>query len=240
MKIFLTSSPTLGWAGDLNPANGMLDELRKALPWKTKCVMVTSYPDNQEITDRMAWELRECFERADLAFAHYEVLDRRTAPYAQRMIMQANFLIFCGGHVPTEHAFFEDVNLRKLLKNWDGVIMTISAGSMNCAEIVYSTPEYDGEAIDPHYQLHMRGLGLTKVNILPHFQTLKDCKIDGFRLVDDIIARDSWRHPVYCLPDGSYFYITDTVTELRGEAWCMKNGKLKLVCKENQFKKIKI
>lgn len=236
MTLFLTSSPTLGWAGDLNPANGLIDDLRKAMPHPIRCVMISSYPDDIEITDRMAWELRECFDHADLSFDHYEVLDRRTQKYAARMIREANFIILCGGHVPTENKFFKDINLRLKLKNFDGVMLTISAGSMNCADIVYSSPELEGEAVDPNYKIHMRGLGLTNVNILPHFQTLNGSMLDGMRLIEDIIAGHSYAHPVYCLNDGSFFLITPEKTELRGKTYKMKNGKLRLVCHDDERK----
>ena len=236
MTLFLTSSPTLGWAGDLNPVNGLIDELHKVMPHPIKCVMISSFPDDEEITDRMAWELRECFDHADLSFDHYEVLDRRTEEFAGRMIKDANFIILCGGHVPTENKFFQEINLRLKLKKFDGVLLTISAGSMNCADIVYSSPELEGEAIDPDYKLYFRGLGLTNVNILPHFQTLKGAMLDGMKLIDDIVASHSFGHPVYCLNDGAFFIITKDKTELRGHTHKMLNGKLRLVCHDGERK----
>lgn len=249
MTLFLTSSPTLGWAGDLNPANGFIDEMRRALPQEIRCVMISSFPDDVEITDRMAWELREIFEHADMAFSHFEVLDRRTQPYVARMLRDANFIILCGGHVPTENKFFGELRLRQRLQSFDGVIMGISAGTMNMAHIVYSSPELEGESLDPNYKLYLRGLGLTRVNILPHFQTLHDAMLDGRRLVDDIIASHSYGHPVYCLNDGSYFFVqypgtvadlvahADSVrTELRGQAYKMQNGRLTHICDDGQCK----
>lgn len=249
VTFFLTSSPTLGWAGDLNPANGFLDELRRALPHPIRCLLISSYPDDQQITDRMAWEMREIFEHADLAFDRYEVLDRRTQRFVARMMRDANFIILCGGHVPTENRFFHELRLRQRMQHFDGVVMGISAGSMNAAHTVYSSPELEGESIDPDYKLFMRGLGLTRINILPHFQTLHDAMLDGRRLVDDIIASHSFGHPVYCLPDGSYFLITipqvsglhegiaPTVrTELRGEAYRMLDGKLTQISQEGDRK----
>ena len=240
MTIFLTSSHTLGWAGDLNPANGLKYELRAELPEEINCVMISAVPDDEEITDRMAWEIRECFDRADMAFAHYEVLDRRTQRYAARMLRKANFIILCGGHVPTENKFFHDLKLRDRIKDFDGVLLGISAGSMNCADIVFSFPELDGEAKDPKYKCYLRGLGFTEINILPHFQNLKKAKLDGLRLVQDIVAYHSFLHPVYCLPDGSYILIRHGKTEIRGLAWRMKDGIMRRVCKDGLAKTITI
>lgn len=237
MKLFLTSSHTQGWAGDLNPANGFAEHLASALAGKPiRCVVISSYPDDIEITDRMAWEIRECFDRADLPFEHYEVIDRRTAKYATRILKNVNFIILCGGHVPTENAFFEELNLRKRLAKYDGVMMGISAGSMNCAGRVYCPPELEGEAIDKTYINHVQGLGYTDINILPHYQNLRKMKIDGFHLMKDFVLKDSFEHPVWCLTDGSYFFIEGDYVELRGKAYKAHNGKARLVCHDDERK----
>lgn len=236
MTIFLTSSPTLGWAGPLNPANGFVDELRESLARPIRCAMVSSYPDDTEITDRMAWELRECFEWARMKFDHFEVIDRRTEPHAARIIRGASFVILCGGHVPTENAFFSEIRLKDLLKGFEGTIMGISAGSMNCAADVYAPPELAGEATDPGYRRYFRGLGLTGISMLPHFQDLKNARIDGLRLVRDIMAPESMRRAIFCLHDGAYFKIANGYTILCGAADMLKGGRLRRVCRDGERK----
>lgn len=238
MNLFLTSSPTVGWAGPLNPANGFVDSLREELYRPINCVMVSSFPDDVEITDRMAWELRECFEWADMKFDNYEVIDRRTAGLTTQIIRKANFVILCGGHVPTENQFFHEINLRNLLKDYNGVIMGISAGSMNCADIVYSPPELKGEALDPDYRQYLKGLGLTDVNIMPHFQNMRNERIDGYHLVRDLMAPHSFEKPIYCLSDGAYFHITSTETILCGEAYRLSRGVIRKVCHDGECKRL--
>lgn len=236
MTLFLTSSPCFGIGGDLNPANGLIDELRAQLPSPLRCLLITSAPDDREMTDRMAWEMREAFDRAGLPFDHYEVLDRRTQKQVARMIREANFIILCGGHVPTQNRFFRQLNLAQRLKTFRGTILSISAGSMNCADVVYSSPELDGETRDTSYLRYLPGLGLTQVNILPHFEMLHDAWIDGKRLVDDVVAADSYGRPVYCLVDGAFFIISGHRTELRGEAYLMLHGKLSPLCEDGERK----
>lgn len=238
MTLFITSSHTIGWAGPLNPANDLVGILRKELPKPLNCAMVSSFPDNVEITDRMAWEIRECFEDALMPFDHFEVLDRRTQKYTKRIIKDANFIFLCGGHVPTENAFFHQIHLRELLQDWDGVIMGVSAGSMNCAATVYAPPELDGESLDPDYQEYMEGLGLTDVNILPHFQQIKNMRLDGKRLVRDLMAEHSFQSPVYCLPDGSFFMVKDGETTLHGSAMKYFKATLRTINKDGEVRRL--
>lgn len=236
MTLYLTSSHTLGWAGDLNPANSFLDELRKSLPHPINCVMITSAPDNVEMTDRMAWEIREEFEHAGLGFDHYEVLDRRTQRFATRMLKQANLIILCGGHVLTQNKFFQQLNLATKLKKYDGVVVSISAGSMNCADVVYASPELEGEATDRNYMRFIpNGLGFTPINIIPHYQTLANTWLDGIRM-EEILLVDSFARPIYCLPDGSFFKINRLHAILYGEAWLMRYGNKEKICENNTTK----
>ena len=118
-------------------------------------------------------------------------------------------VILGGGHVPTEKAFFDEIGLRDALlkgddrnaNGWDGIVMGISAGSMNCADIVYAQPEMPGEAADPSYQKFIQGLGLTDVNVLPHYQAVKnDLRNRGrkFRAADGGQEGDSRRSLPYC------------------------------------------
>ena len=45
---------------------------------------------------------------------------------------------------------------------------------MNCAEIVYAQPEMSGEAVDPNYKRFLKGLNLTKYQIIPHYESIKN------------------------------------------------------------------
>ena len=143
-------------------------------------------------------------------------------------------ILLSGGHVPTENAFFASMDLRNLLADFDGVIIGISAGSMNCADTVYAQPEEPGEAVDPDYQRFISGLGLTTRNILPHYNQVKDNVLDGLRLFEDITAADSVGHTFYILPDGSYILSRNGDEMLCGEAWLMHNGVLEKLTEDGE------
>ena len=115
------------------------------------------------------------------------------------------------------------------MQDYDGVILGISAGSMNAAGEVYVQPEEPGEGVDPDFERFLPGLGLTHVNICPHYQKVKDNILDGMRLFEDITYPDSMDHTFYALPDGSYFYIHGGETLLCGEAYRLRNGIMEML-----------
>ena len=234
MICFLTSQVNPEGEGALNPANGFIDELRRCLPHPIRALDICSHPDAWEITDFYAGITRGYFEDAGFSIERYLTLDSRNEDRAAALIQSSNLLILDGGHVPTQNRFFQRIDLRKLLEGYDGVIIGISAGSMNAADVVYAQPEEAGEAVDPAYQRFLPGLGLTKVNLLPHYQRVKDDVLDGQRLFEDITFSDSMGRTFYAIPDGSYLFLDDGRAELRGEAYRIQDGRIAQISRDDQ------
>jgi dipeptidase E len=169
-----------------------------------------------------------------LYFSSLEMCDDRNEETASQIKFK-DVIILTGGHVPTQNSFFRKIGLKKSLKDFPGLVLAWSAGSMNCADLVYAGPELPGEAIDPAYQRWIAGLGLTKTNILPHFQILREEILDGMKLIEDITFADSINHEIIAMNDGSYIVIDDTGETLYGEAYSIKNAVLKPICCYGSF-----
>ena len=232
MIAFLTSSHNIEGQPDLNPVNGFASELLKAVPRPCRGLAICSDPEDYERTDFFCHSVREGFEVSGVVFADYQILDRRNQGQAAELVQNADLIILMGGHVPTQNRFFAEIHLRELLKAHEGIIVGISAGSMNSADVVYAQPELEGEAISPDYQRFLPGLNLTKIMLLPHYQKVKDDLLDGLRLFEDITFADSMGRRFYVLPDGSYLYIHDGREELRGEAWLIEDGTMRKISEE--------
>lgn len=228
MICFLTSRTDLPGSDGfrINPANGLLAELRRALPRPMRVLQICSDPESHDLTELYAGLMRASLENAGLSVKSFLILDGRNEAEAPALIARADLLILSGGHVPTQNRFFRKIGLRALLRDYNGVLVGISAGSMNCAELVYAMPEEPGEAQDPAYQRFLPGLGLTKKMLLPHYQEIKDGLLDGLRVMEDLACPDSMGRAFYCLPDGSYLRIENGREELRGEAWRLADGVL--------------
>lgn len=228
MKCFLTGNFNKANSNELNPENGLVERLRAVLPNPCETVYVCSAPNSPSLTDRFAKQAEASFEAAGFAFSGFTVLDRRNQDDTKALVQKADLLFFAGGHVPTQNRFFQQINLRDALEGFDGVILGVSAGSMNCSEVVYAPPELKGEALDPDYPKYYNGLGLTKTILIPHYQILKTDIVDGLRLMEDITYPDSMGRRFYAIIDGSYIYL-DTVSgreEICGESYIIENGVL--------------
>lgn len=231
MTVFLTSSPCVCNAprAILNPENDFVENLRDCLPEFPRCLFVCSDPDSYDLTDSFASEMTEAFAEAGIEFSEVAVLDGRNAEDAQLLIWQSDLIIMSGGHVPTQNAFFQEISLRELLENYQGVVMGISAGTMNSAERVYVQPEEPGESA-PEFERFAEGLGLTQVNVLPHYQQVKDRMLDGMRLFEDVTYADSMGECFFALVDGSYIIEEEGMTTLFGEAYCIQDGEIEQIC----------
>lgn len=230
MIAFLTSSPCVPNADRaiLNPENGFVERLAEILPENCSCLFICSDPDSPELTDRFGGEMADAFREAGLELGEFAVLDRRNQDDAQMRIWQSDLIILAGGHVPTQNAFFNEIGLREFLQDYQGVIMGISAGTMNSADRVYAQPEEDGESA-PEFERFLPGLGLTWVNVLPHYQQVKDNELDGARLFEDITYADSMGECFFALVDGSYLLVRDGQTLLFGEAYCIEDGAIRQI-----------
>ena len=105
---------------------------------------------------------------------------------------------------------------------------------MNAAGQVYAQPELPGEAADPNYVRWLPGLGLTELNILPHYQMVRDNRLDGLHLYEDITYPDSVGHRFLALPDGSYVLVENGRATLYGEGYLIAEGQFMQICQTGE------
>lgn len=231
MTAFLTSTPSAERGGAFYAGNGLLASLRAALPARAlTALLITSDPAEPARTAHMAAELRETLERSGFAAARFDALDGTNDAEAPALVAAADLIFLAGGHVPTQNAFFRRIGLRARLADYAGVVLGISAGSMNSAETVYAQPELPGESTDAAFARFLPGLGLTQKQIIPHYQAIRDDVLDGRRLFEDITYPDSIGREFFAIPDGSYLRIDASGERFFGEVWRIADG----VCEKVQ------
>lgn len=243
MVLFLTSSPTGpldgSWIVDgFDPMNGFVDNLKKYWKPESRCLIITASPDRYAANDQMVDFFDDVLHRVAFSHAAFDLWDGRTKDFSKETLLSYDVIFLGGGHVPTQNAFFHHIGLAEKIAEFPGIVIGISAGTMDCAKMVYAQPEEPGESVDPNYIRFMPGLGLTKLNICPHYQMVKDYDLDGRRLYEDITFEDSYGHQFLVLPDGSYVLSAHGVETLYGEGYLLADGQMKQICRKGDKVKL--
>jgi len=230
MIIFLTSSPSgpldnSRHVDGFDSMNNFTIKLKEYWKIDSTVLFIMADPYSHEENDEEMNFFAYCMDQLGLSYKRIDIWDSRKKNITAKQMKNYDVVFLGGGHVPTQNKFFTSIGLRKKLKNFKGIVIGISAGTMNCADTVYAQPEEPGEATDPDYKRYLKGLGLTKRMILPHYQMIKKMRLDGKRMYEDIVYPDSYDHTFIALPDGSYILSVDGVETLYGEAYLISEGK---------------
>ena len=244
MNAFLTSA--LGgqvkidgkrYPSKLLEANGLLNHIQAVWKKNSRVMIISGSPADYDKNDSVLFCLSGAFTLSDLSASEVVMCDERNSEIIERL-SEMDVLILAGGHVPTQNRFMKGLGLKERLKTWDGLLIAWSAGSMNCAETVYAGPELPGEAIDPDYQRWISGLGITRTNIFPHFEELRNEMLDGMRLIEDITYADSMVHEIIALNNGSYIISEGGTETIYGEAYSIKSGEQRQICTDGKWTRL--
>ncbi len=218
----------------LPETNGLLKCIKDSWQNDSKVMIISGSPEYYDKNDSVLFCLKGAFLLSNFTVSEVLMCDERNKEIIERL-PEMDVLILAGGHVPTQNIFMKTIGLKERLQAWDGLLIAWSAGSMNCAEMVYAGPELPGEAIDPTFQRWISGLGITKINIFPHFEALKDEMLDGMRLIEDITYSDSMGHEIIALNNGSFIVMDNGTDTLYGEAYSIKDGEQKQICTDDKW-----
>lgn len=213
MILFLTSSPT----GPLDQSyrvealdhkNHFVENLKHYWKDHSRCCLIAANPEAYQRNDEMCDFFKNVFLKEGFSLDTMDLYDYRY-PLSKEKI-----------------------------KDFQGIVISISAGSMNSAKTVYVQPEEPGEALDSDFKRWIPGLNLTKQNILPHYQMVKDYYLDGKKLFEEITYPDSFHHCFLVLEDGSYLLSVNHQEKVYGKSYLLHDGKLEILCHENENCKI--
>lgn len=228
---FLTSSPSDSFLPNIEhkpcrfrEENGFLAHLRSVWPKHARCLLICAEPSDTQTNDEMSLHLQGSLTLSDLPFVSLRLCDSRNEEWLPILLKESEVVILSGGHTLTQNRFFHRLKLREQMKSFNGILLGISGGSMNCAETVYAQPERECDFSDSAYERFPRGLGLTETMILPHYQSLREQVLGDRRLIEDVAIPDSVGRTILALPEGSYLLIADGRETLMGAAFAITNG----------------
>lgn len=213
--------------GKINDRYGFLSLFKKCLQANDLMLYISSDPKPNPIVTTWFRNTVDALAAEGIVFRENCLINGENAKLLAGAVPRADVIFLSGGHLPTQNQFFQDIGLSRLLKGYQGVVVGQSAGSMNCAETVYVCPEIPGEGADKAFKRFRPGLGLTDINLIPHYNQNCDFVLDGQRLYEGIIYPDTFTVPLYVLTDGSYIYVDKTRHKhFFGEFLVFRNGKM--------------
>lgn len=234
MITYLTGSITENRWGNQNIITnqyGFGEELKRHWVENAKCLYICSDKRDFQGNDGTLIYYRECFRNSGYSFSSFDLLDERYAhDFHFDKLASYDIIILGSGRVPQQASFFQELHLReffqtaKSTKCFDGIVIGISAGSLNCAEETYNWPEEPGDSYQTQEEKFYQGLGLVSTQVLPHFQARYDMYVDGRHLYGDITIEDSFGHEFVAIPDYSYVIAKDGRETIIGPYSCYKNG----------------
>ncbi|MBR2408514.1 MAG: Type 1 glutamine amidotransferase-like domain-containing protein [Lachnospiraceae bacterium] len=118
-----------------------------------------------EKTDKYFRFFLDMFESIGIHFEEAYAIDgRMNAEEAQRQVAEADVIWLSGGDTPTQFGYFQTYGLDKVLREHGGVIIGMSAGSINMAKTSICTLACG------HYKQEIyHGLGCVDISVEPHF-----------------------------------------------------------------------
>lgn len=212
--------------------NKLLINLKTDWTQNAKCLFVSGSPENAEKSSIMKEVYYASFTMSGLSVNRIDTWDISNQNEIND-IRGYDVILLAGGHVPSQNNFMKIIRLKEKLVGFEGIILGVSAGSMNAANIVYALPEYDGESISPNDERFPEGLGLTEIKIIPHYCEILSSFVDGKNAIEDIAISDSFGKKFYGIQNGSYIRIKDGKQTLYGEAFIIQDGTIRQVC-ENE------
>ena len=231
--IFLTSMPLENQndtSPKLNNINNFATQLKKYhRKGFDNFVYFPSNPITYDNNDFYANLYYKAFDNSDLKFKNCILVDYRNYSEIHEIIKDADIIILGGGELPCQNTFFNNLRLKQVLNYYDGIIVGMSAGSMNMADIVFNFPELDKQIGDPNF---LKGLGYTDINIVPHYKPTEKNYIleSGLDAWATYVLPHSHKIKIYALIDGTHILIQNNHAEIFGEAYLVKDSIISKVC----------
>lgn len=207
--------------------NDILTNIKKYLRGTNRMVYVANDPNNIDENEIRIIPVFQSFDLTGLKFKEKILLDCRNQKHAREILLGADLIILSGGKCPCQINFFKKIGLKRILKKYQGIVIGISAGSMNLCKTVANFPE---ELVDLKQPRWLKGLGKTDEIIIPHFdgetKTYQiDC--DEIDLINDYVLPMSHKRDFIGIPNGSYILIdNDSKVHYYGNMYVISKGEV--------------
>lgn len=232
-------------ANPIDNKNGLADQMKQALPPEAVMVYIPADCGDVQKADRYFSPLHDALRLSGIGFSEFSILDERREEEAVNRIARADLIFLGGGDPYKQHCFLEKIGLKNLLSKYSGIVLGQSAGAINMAREAFNSPE-EGEGSE---NIHFQGLGLTEINVEPHFTCNREAErlncyeiltAEGMdtwrneRYQREAVLRESRVRTLYGLPDGSHIRIENGEARLFGEGYRIRGGRIEKICEDGR------
>ena len=208
---------------EISDKNKLVTNIKKYLKKNSSILFIASNKNDFEKIDMYSKLLFESLKLSGITFEEYNVLDNRTIDKTNEFVDKADLIFLSGGDTFMQNEFLKEIKLKELLENYNGIIIGQSAGSINMAKDVFNSPE-QSEKSEPIY---FEGLGLTKINVEPHWKMDTSLFDENEKYQRKYILEESKKRDIYAICDGGYILINEDNNEIYGEVYIIRNKKIK-------------
>jgi len=183
--------------------------LQKDIKNNSNIVFISSSFNDIEKNDVYYKNMLRIFNDINISFDNTYLIDSRVSKNnAINYINNSDVIYLMGGNPFKEMESIKKYNLINVLREFNGIIIGVSAGSINMNKnICY---------INNGNYIEYEGIGLTNYNIAPHFD---------FNRIDYIkeIFKVSKKYKTIALPNESFIRIENGVEEIIGDHYIIEN-----------------
>ena len=180
--------------------------LKKDIKNNMNIVFIASSFDNYEINDIKHKELVKLFNDININFNSIYLIDNRIdSNKSKELIKKSDIIFLMGGDPKKEMDSIIEYDLVSDIKTKEGIIIGVSAGSMNqITNVIYK------DEIDNNILIKYKGLGFFDTNIYPHVD------INNKEYLQEIFEVSKY-DKILGLPNSSFIRIENDKVDIIGE-----------------------
>ena len=186
-------------------------ELREILADRKSLVFISAWPDQYKRNDEDSEGMHNMFAIENMPFSSFSVIDERTElDTSKRQVETASCLFLMGGNATMQMDLIKRKGLFDKIKAFKGVILGVSAGSMNMGNPVVDIYE----SLVPY-----EGFAFAHITIKAHYPIGDPNLMQSTNIV-------SMEMPVTLMKDESAIFIIDDQIKIVGEIYRLNRGEI--------------
>lgn len=189
--------------------------LKKDIKNNDTIVFIATTFDDYEKNDLYYNNLIKHFKNIDITFNKAYLIDSRVdKDLAKDYILKSNIIFLMGGDTKKQIDSVKEYDLFEILKSKEGIILGVSAGSMNQSSRVVYKNDYNNYVIEDY-----EGLGYIDINIYPHLD------FNNIDYLKEVFEVSNYTKTV-ALPNDSFIRIENNNIDFVGEYYTIQNSKI--------------